>query len=177
MVEHSAFLDLTSDAIAHYVRSLGHFTLARILVDRTTPGSDDYTARHRALFEAAQCVQLEADSPRTIADLAADVRRRVRHSQIYEQWAADMLDAAHSVASTLPPLCRNALMVALDAEELRRAAADRHAAVAEAYADLYGGEDHGEYDPDDELRDDDAHNNDPGRLQAMLDDVAFGDPN
>ncbi|WP_186094260.1 hypothetical protein [Burkholderia gladioli] len=177
MDRHYPFLALSSDAIAHYVRSLGRFTLARILADRATPGSDDYTARHRALFEAAQCVQLEADSPRTIADLAADVRRRVRHSQIYEQWAADMLDAAHSVAKTLQPLCRDALMVALDAEELRRAAADRHAAVAEAYADLYGGEDHGEYDPDDELCDDDAHDNDPGRLQGMLDDVAFGDPN
>ncbi|MBU9426402.1 hypothetical protein [Burkholderia gladioli] len=176
MVEHSAFLDLSSDAIAHYVRSLGRFTLARILADRAVPGSDDYLARRRALFEAAQCVQLEADSPRTIADLVADVRRRVRHSQIYEQWAADMLDAAHSVAKTLQPLCRDALMVALDAEELRRAAADRHAAIAEAYADLYG-EDNDEYDPDDELCDDDAHNNDPGRLQAMLDDVAFGDPN
>ncbi|WP_186055657.1 hypothetical protein [Burkholderia gladioli] len=176
MDRHFPFLGLSSDAIAHYVRSLGHFTLARILADRAPPGSDDYTARHRALFEAAQCVQLEADSPRTIADLVADVRRRVRHSQIYEQWAADMLDAAHSVAKTLQPLCRDALMVALDAEELRRAAADRHAAIAEAYADLYG-EDNDEYDPDDELCDDDALDNDPGRLQAMLDDVAFGEPN
>lgn len=176
MDRHCPFLALSSDAIAHYVRSLGRFTLARILADRATPSSDDYLACRRALFEAAQCVQLEADSRRTIADLVADVRRRVRHSQIYEQWAADMLDAAHSVAKTLQPLCRDALMVALDAEELRRAAADRHAAVAEACADLYGGEDD-EYDPNDGLCDDDAHDNDPGRLQAMLDDVAFGDPN
>ncbi|WP_186118607.1 hypothetical protein [Burkholderia gladioli] len=177
MDRHCPFLALSSDAIAHYVRSLGRFTLARILADRAVPGSDDYTARHRALFEAAQCVQLEADSPRTISDLAGDVCRRVRHSQIYEQWAADMLDAAHSVAKTLPPLYRDALMVAIDVEALRSAAADRHAAIAEAYADLYGGEDNDEYDPDDESCDDDAYDNDPGRLQAMLDDVAFGDPN
>ncbi|AEA65965.1 cyclic peptide transporter (plasmid) [Burkholderia gladioli BSR3] len=80
--------------------------LARILADRATPGSDDYLACRRALFEAAQCVQLEADCQRAIADLVADVRRRVRHSQIYEQWATDMLDAAHSVAKTLHAFAR-----------------------------------------------------------------------
>ncbi|WP_257820725.1 hypothetical protein [Burkholderia glumae] len=146
MVKQSAFLALSSDATARYVRSLGDFTLARILADRASPGSDCAIARHRALFEAAQRVQLEADDPRTIADLVSDLRRHTRKSQIYEQWAADLLDAATPLAKTLPPLWLDAFMVAIDAPDLRRAAADAGRAVAEARAALYGDDDDDEFD-------------------------------
>ncbi|WP_414442346.1 hypothetical protein [Burkholderia sp. 22PA0106] len=158
MGEHSAFLALASDAIAHYVRSLGRFTLARILADRASPGSDDAIARHRALFEAAQRVQLEVDDPRTIADLVSDISRRTRKSQIYEQWGADLLNAASPVAKTLPPLSLDAFMVAIGAAELRRAAADAGHAVAEARAALYGDDDDDDfyYGAVDDDGDDDA---------------------
>ncbi|MCQ0031456.1 hypothetical protein [Burkholderia glumae] len=145
MALQSAFLALSSDATARYARSLGDFTLARILADRAAPDSDDAIARHRALSEAAQRVQLEVDHPRTIADLVSDLRRRTRKSQIYEQWAADLLDAASPVAKTLPPLWRDAFMVAIDAPELRRASADAGQAVAEARAALYRDDDDFDY--------------------------------
>ncbi len=169
------FLDVTPARIATYISSLGQFTMTQIRASRAGPAEAD--EQRLALRTAANLVQLAVDEPVTIADAVAAIHRSVRPGQIYESWAAGVLRAAYSSARSMNCVCKEALMVAIDAEELRRAAADESAAIAEARAVLYGdeGAEADGYDPDDELGADGAHDNDPGRLQAMHDDVDFGD--
>ncbi|WP_186191233.1 hypothetical protein [Burkholderia gladioli] len=169
MVQRSPFLDVTPSQSATYVRSLGRFAMAQIRLSRANP--DAAGELHGELLAAANHVQIAVDEPLTIADLVRAIHKESPPCQIYESWAACVLSAALIAARQMNVLCRDALMVAIDAPELREAAAGQCAAIAEARMALYGDESDNADGPD---CDDDEYY-DPSRLENELDDIDYGD--
>ncbi|KKI36135.1 hypothetical protein VI03_25535 [Burkholderia vietnamiensis] len=132
-ISGTSFVGLSTSDITDYVSRLGAFVSADIAANQRP---DDREAR-LALQDSAGRVRPDCTQQQTIANLARLLMKRA-YSQIYEDYAARMVNEIERTARSMDPLVADALRVHCGVAQLREDAKGRAAAVREAYHSLYG---------------------------------------
>lgn len=132
-ISSTPFVDLSTSDIADYVSRLGAFVSADIAANQRP---NDQEAR-LALQDSAGRVRPDCTQQQTIADLTRSLMKRA-YSQIYEDYAARMVNEVERTARSMDQLVADALRLYCGVAQLREDAKGREQAVREAYHDLYG---------------------------------------
>ncbi|WP_176026245.1 hypothetical protein [Robbsia andropogonis] len=139
LIPHTAgtgFCALSAQDIGLYLRSLSAFVSAQISCSRAYGGERMNALAN--LRQAAGGLQIDCVTGFTVEALGKRIRKSTRSSMIYEQYCANLVDAARHEMQALTPLAAEALWFYMELDVLVEDAKTVHEAVQEAYDAMYG---------------------------------------